>query len=377
MKTILAIDDSEQEVEPNIPEGYELVAIDPKDAQLPTKLEEAIGTACLILLDQKFNPDPQPLSLTASDGASFVAHLRSWSRLKDRGLPPLVLFTNEGDAFANEIPSVGAPVPLKGSFVGHEFQIAPALDVEWIQHKADASARHRILQLAEASIQVNEKIGSDGASLVELETLLDLPLERVWTDTAKEGLRASRPPVSQKGDKSIEPCGPSQVVRWLCHRALPFPGLLLSDLYAAWALGISLKTFKEMVTLPPETEWLRELEEAEYYGPLDNFVGRRWWKAGIDYLVWSFDQETEKITDRRQALRALAPGLPDEQLASSSEHVVVWTPDLREDKIAPIDDAAQLHPPGWPAEALDPWILKEELENDAVLQAMIEVADLP
>lgn len=378
---ILGIDDAEEELRALIPDDLERRVIHPNDEKLPEKLSEVMGAASLILLDQKFNDDPQPLSLKAADGASFVSHLRSWSRREGKALPPLILLTNDAEAFKNEIPSIGAALPLDGSFVGKEFRIAPALDVEWIQHKPQDNTPGRIRELAHAFGAAKKAAGSDGVSLEELGGLLFLPREKVWTEQAQEELRSARPPVSQKDDASPEPCGPSQIIRWLCHRALPIPGMFLSDLYAAWTLGLSVETFNKLASIAEassaQTGWLKDLDDAEYYGPLDEFIGRRWWKSGIDYLAWKLDAETDRLKERQAAWAVFAPGLEIGQLHSSSTHVVAWTPDLIEHEIISIDDAAQLHPPGWPAEALEPWVAKSDVDADAVLRAMIEAADLP
>jgi hypothetical protein len=88
------------------------------------------------------------------------------------------------------------------------------------------------------------------------------------------------------------------------------------------------------------------------------------------------DQEASKRRDRAQAFASLASNVESGKLNSASTHVVTWTPDLLEGAISSIDDAVQLHPPGWTAEALDPWILRADAENDSVVQAMIEAADL-
>ena len=201
---VLAIDDAEEDLKPLIPADFEAIVIHPDDPELSDKLSKLIDVASLILLDQKFNDDPEPLSLAAADGASFVGHLRSWSRQEGKAMPPLVLFTNEEEAFANEIPSVGAAVPLGGSFVGKEFRIAPALDVEWIQHKAQDNTKTRIDQLLRAFIDAQQAAGTDGASLSDLEALLCLPQEKVWTERAEEDLRSARPPVSQKDGTASE-----------------------------------------------------------------------------------------------------------------------------------------------------------------------------
>ena len=60
------------------------------------------------------------------------------------------------------------------------------------------------------------------------------------------------------------------------------------------------------------------------------------------------------------------PGIEIEQIYSASTHVVSWKPDLSEGTISDIDECAQLRPPGWPAEALEPWILRSDLDNDSI-----------
>jgi hypothetical protein len=208
--------------------------------------------------------------------------------------------------------------------------------------------------------------------VAELEKWLALPAQQLWSEAARSELRAARAPVSQVDDEGLDPFGPSQIVRWLCHRALPYPGMLLSDLYAAWALGISADEFRALVNRNADTEWTGALDEVQYGGPLDAFLGRRWWKAGIDHLVWRLDEETLRQRDRRKAWSVLAPGIEFSQIYSVSTHVVSWSAELLESAISDINECVQLRPPGWPAEALEPWILRKDLENDSTLAAMAD-----
>jgi hypothetical protein len=376
---VLSIDDDEEEVTPNVdPKQFELVVVSPEDEDLSGKLLSHLEKASLILLDQKFNTQPAPLSLIAPDGASFVSHLRSWARSTDKFLPPIVLFTNDSEAFRHEIPAIGAALPLNGSFVGREHLLAPALDVEWIQHKAEDSTKTRIEQLIWASVAVHQAAGNDGASLKDIEKLLVLPKGVKWIDRAQEEIRNARPPVNQtETGAPEEPRGSSYIVRWLCHRALPFPGLFLSDLYAAWAIGISLKKFRAIADCKPDTEWLLALSGAKYVGPLDEFLGRRWWRAGIDHMVYMLDSASTKQRPRKDVFSTFVPHVKIEEIRPPSSHVVTWTPGFTESKIEPLEKSVQLRPPGWPAEALEPWVAKSDIENDEVLQAMIEAADLP
>lgn len=376
---ILAIDDNEKEVRPKLPDGYALEVVDPNSDRdvFARSVAEFVGEACLILLDQKFHDTPISISLDAQDGSSFVSHLRSWSRSNKRPLAPIVMFTNEVEVFANEIPAVGPAIPVEGSFVNREHRLAPALDVEWILFKNDERATQRLANLAEAFQEIRAQVGADGASLDEIREILDAPTDLVWSEQAKEELQNARPPVNQTEEGAPQSArGASQIVRWLCHRALPYPGLFLSDFHAAWALGISAEDFRRMADLAPSTDCLLELQRARYTGPLESFMGRRWWRPGIDQLVWLLDEATAQSATRLEALGSAVPGFAFGELKPSSSHVVIFNEDLLETGIGAIEEAIQVHPPGWPAEALEPWMLKAEVKADPVLTAMADPNDL-
>jgi hypothetical protein len=376
---ILAIDDDENEVRPKLPEGFALEVLDPtsnRDA-FAKSVSEKIGKACLIVLDQKFFEAPISISLDAQDGASFVSHLRSWSRSTNQPLAPIVMFTNDPDVFSNEIPAVGPAIPINGSFIGREHRLAPTLDVEWIQFKDGEGATDNLRDLAQAFLEIKEAVGDDGVSLYELGNILEIPSDAVWSEQADEGLQNARPPVNQTEDSTTDSArGASQVIRWLCHKALPYPGLFLSDYYAAWALGLSLEDFQSLADLERSTDWLKELDQAEYIGPLNEFMGRRWWRPGIDQLVWLLDEAATTAGTRKAALASLVPNFEVGESKPSSSHVVICNEDLLVVQIGTIDDAIQVHPPGWPAESLEPWMMRAEVQVDPVLRAMADPNDL-
>ncbi|WP_375157267.1 hypothetical protein [Bradyrhizobium sp. RDT46] len=375
---ILVIDDDENEVLPKLPEGFALEVVDPNSEReaFAKSVSEQATEACLIVLDQKFVDNPVSISLDAQDGSSFVSHLRSWSRRANQPLPPIVMFTNDPEVFANEIPAVGPAVPIMGTFVGREHRLAPALDVEWIQFKDGERATENLRDLAEAFLNIADEIGDDGVSLDDLSSALEIP-DAVWSDKAIEELQNARPPVNQKENISLDSTrGASQVVRWLCHKALPYPGLFLSDHYAAWALSLSVEDFRRVADQERSGEWLKELDRSEYIGPLDEFMGRRWWRAGIDQMVWLLDEAATSAGSRKAALSLLVPGFEISETKSSSSHVVVCNEDFVGSQIVSIEEAIQVHPPGWPAEALEPWMLRAEVRSDPILKAMADPNDL-
>jgi hypothetical protein len=375
---VLAIDD-EHEAIPKLPGRFRVEVIDPEDddAEFSKQLAEHVGAASLILIDQKFRNETPSLSMRAQDGASFVAHLRSWARTSGMRLAPLVMFTNQEDAFANEIPAVGASVPLGGSFVGREHRLAPTLDVEWIAFKAANGVADRISEIAVSYDAVRKVSGWNGASLDDIERLLHIPDGATWTARAKEELQSARPPVNEKDPSSPETIrGSAQVIRWLCQRALPYPGMLMSDLFAAWSLGLTVDAFRVLADAEPKSSWLQALHQSRYQGPLNGFLGRRWWRAGIGQLVWQLEEASASHSSREAAFAQVAPDVTAGPIVPVSTHAVAWTEDFQEDSIRPVGELVQLHPPGWPAEAMEPWLPRSEVEKDRTLSAMCDPSDL-
>ncbi|MDH8080000.1 hypothetical protein QIG57_26940, partial [Klebsiella pneumoniae] len=76
-----------------------------------------------------------------------------------------------------------------------EHRLAPTLDVEWIQFKADAQATEKLEDLARAFITVRDAVGKDGISLDEIRALLSAPSNSDWAEPAGEQLQNARPPV--------------------------------------------------------------------------------------------------------------------------------------------------------------------------------------
>jgi hypothetical protein len=367
---ILLIDDDPQVTD--LEKGAKVRALSPADANFGIDLSGAIGNADLILLDHNLHLD-QGLGLNASDGASFVGHLRSWARASEVSLPPLVIYTNEDSAFSDETPTLGPAVPLNGSFVRHEARIAPALDVEWLISKTLDRAVPSAIGLAEDSRRLREIAGDGRMSLEETAAYLTLPKDPAWSDIAFASIARWRPPISEVGTARAGARGATAVLRWLLHQVLPCPGLLVSNRYAAWSLGIELDGFEEAAT-GGDTDFAKMLEEARYAGPGHALYPRRWWAAGIDFIGWQLRDQSYEKGGIQQALDAMA-GVGQHPLAPP-EKVVVVNSDLEEEGLATIDEAIESYPPGWPAEALKLWMRRAEATNDAAAKSMIDPAEL-
>ena len=106
-----------------LPSDSEPLLLRPDEPDFGLKFEAFLGRADLILIDHVLEL-PAELSLTASDGASLVGVFRSWARQQTARLPPLAIYTSHYEAFAKELPAVGPPVPIGGSFIGREARLA-------------------------------------------------------------------------------------------------------------------------------------------------------------------------------------------------------------------------------------------------------------
>jgi hypothetical protein len=364
---VLLIDDKPEAT--NLSNDIHVIPLNPLDHGFEKNLVENLAGADLVLLDQNLELD-QKLTLAVRDGASFVGTLRSWARSADHPLPPLVIYTNQDEAFADEVPAVGAAVPLNGSFVGREARIAPALDVEWLINKDDDHAAAHVSSLAQAAQKLREVAGSDARiSFNEAVAFLGLPTDVAWRNNALENIIKWTPPISEIGAVASNARGTTPVLKWLLHKVLPYPGLLVSDGYAAWSLGIELNDFQSLVGNQSEQPWVIELGQSIYRGAAHDLCQRRWWAAGIDMAGWKLREKGYDLNDFHAALETLAvPGLR----SVPQDLVVVINADLEEVGLASVEETQRLYPPGWPKEALDPWIRRDEVDRDEVARAMTD-----
>jgi hypothetical protein len=368
---ILLIDDEASET--LLPSDIDPVLLRPDEDDFSVKLQSMLTKVDLVLLDQNLQLSGE-LSLQATDGASFVGHLRSWARNRRIVMPPLVIYTSEYEAFAEEIPAVGPPVALGGIFVGREAQIAPTLDVEWLIAKGMEASLIQIHALASACMDLRTISQNDRASLSEIQRFIALPEEPVWGSIAMEHLVRARPPVTEPGSVAREGArGATPVLRWLLHHALPYPSLFISDLHAAWTLGIEPECLQTIIERADTWPWAQELVGSIYAGPASALVSRRWWTAGVNFLAWKLRQEGERLGSFKAALEELAG--PNLRVLEGSEQVVVVDMDFKEEGLAEIEQSVQLHPPGWPAEAVEPWMRRDLAAREPLVQSMLDPSD--
>lgn len=370
--TVLLVDDEASDL--LLPDDVSKILIRPDSENFGSDLVAALSECDLILLDHNLAL-PTELSLKAIDGASFVGHLRSWARQSGVSLPAIAMYTSEDDAYAEEVPAVGVAVPIGGSFLQREHQLSPTLDVEWLFLKNDDGVLGRISDLANACVALRTATKNEKTSSLEVQSFTSPPHGAPWHAIALEHIGRARPPISepelhQSRDGAR---GPTSVIRWLLQKALPYPGLFLSDIYASWALGVEPQDLEDLFSRGGTNAWASEVQRSRYTGPANSLFERRWWAAGIDFAAWQLRDRGDALGSAQAALDELAGhGL---RVLQSSDKVVVVDADFREIGIADVESAAQLHPPGWPAEAIEPWMQKSDLEIEPLMRAMLAPSD--
>ena len=165
-------------------------------------------------------------------------------------------------------------------------------------------------------------------------------------------------------------------IRWLLLVALPFPGCLCE--------------FRDIaVSLRLDPDWAASnarfrhkiksaFRRAAYRGSLATFQGARWWKSGVDAIVW--ERTAGKFFDR-DVLKKLAGemiGLSAGRLKTIDAESPVLTVDAdfrRTDTVMDIADAVQIQPDDWPPSVENPWIAISTIQANPRLKAMVDPKD--
>lgn len=297
----------------------------------PSEVEGShVRTAELVVLDEfldDWSRPAGPATTIPEDGLAVGAVLRSQK-------PSLSIAILTGDI---ERLADGVPV----SFGEHH--VASLRDVEWVFSKTDDQSMTRIASVAGAVASLPSRLTSD--AVVEW---LSVP-QQTWRDEAIEHITRCRPPLAPRQTTS----GTRPLLRWFLQRILPYPTFLLTDRRAALALGTGIEAIGAISAMPAAAQ-------SVYDGPLASFLGRRWWRAGIEHLLE--DEET---------VAGLA-GLGDR---ASVGFVIPLGDDLEELEPAPVSDCVRIYPDGWPAFADQAWALEQDVFPGSLHQAMLGIAD--
>lgn len=335
----------------------------------PTEVApDHLRRATLLAIDEYFDlrssaPDDDlavplgaQLALVPEDGLSLAAVLRSAARRGEivRSRPfGISLRTGELDKLAGEHPRA----------VRQPF-LAAQHDLEWVapkEHLGGVPPLEQLVSLAQALAEYPQDWRRPDARGVGARWLQVPAME--WAALARDQVQQSRPPTHVHVD-SAHGLG---WLRWLAHRALPFPTFVVSDVYVATHLGVTLDSLHRAVEVDERLH--ATLESFRYTGPLAGTQTSRFWRAGIDALATDlvgFEDADDTVLVGR-AMKKRHPVLEPLEIQSpvvtiNAEYEILPSPVSRA-------QARRLAPDGWPAYAEPAWTSVENAEDP-------EMADL-
>ena len=247
---------------------------------------------------------------------------------------------------------------------------ATALGVDWLAEKNDAEEEAVIERIAASLIETSEKLKSRSS----LSDLLRIP-EKSWAAIAERHIRTARPPSLQKDNSNSGDALQSDAIRsicrdavtWALHVLFPYPGVLISDAQAAALLEVKLVGFRRWVS-----DTGKELvDECEYKGILSGHLGRRWWRAGIEDLLWQINDDASFDKGR------IAKGLSSDDFTNVSSPVVCHNEELVEtEEIVSAEDCVRLAGFDFPSHVDPVWVKQELVLNNRRLTDLVVYDDL-
>lgn len=374
---VVVIDDEDQGdfAELITDQGVQAVAVRPNDLD-----QDLLGSATAVVMDQYLDHWPErdrlalPPALHVSDGLAMSAVLRSHverSGSRTDSTPRPVAFALR----TGELERLGAGMPK----TAREHLLARQYNLEWVFSKGDSSIPNlpsparRVADLAVAASTLPTNWGPNSGN--PGSKWLALP-EAIWTEDAIWQIEQCRPPQHVVAERTAGVAW----LRWFLHRILPFPTFLYGSIHLAAHLGITLASAESLIN--SDSPLSGRLDELRYRGPLSNFLGLRWWRAGVSALADELHVLGE--ADGLERTHAIAAGaahlhgspletleMDDPVVGINADYAALRTP-------LSAASAVRLQPDDWPPYADDAWASRELLEDEEVdpeLRAMVVSID--
>jgi hypothetical protein len=316
--------------------------------------------------------------LLAADLILVDYELSDWDD-RDK-IHPLALRPKNGLALAavlREHLDVGAGDKARAIalYTGHLSEIGKALpdevrkhvlarlhNLEWIFEKDDPSAVDGIMNLVSAVQRLPATWpNSPGDGELRLRDLLSLT-DQSFVGPAWQEVLDCHPPIHELSEATHS----LALLRWLAHRILPYPCFLLDDNYVAARLHIEPNTLKQI--LEEDGAAAERLNRGTYAGILDKLLGQRWWRSGVDELVWELTEGSLSSDSLLAGLR----NLTDVEIQPGpAEPVVVVDKSYRPLRVESVDGAVRVQLDDWPPYADDAWASISDCADDARLASLV------
>lgn len=240
-------------------------------------------------------------------------------------------------------------------------------NLEWVFQKQDNAHVSRIVNFAQAVVAVaGFPTSGEGDVEMELFKLLDLDKSgQKFEDRARLDVLAAHPPVHELSEATHA----LAVLRWLAQRILPYPCFLLDNSHVARRLRVRVRTFNDI--LNGTGALAKALREATYTGALNELIGRRWWRAAIDNIV--FDLTDGEMSD--EALHVALKKASRATIMKAPTDPVVALSAAYNGTLASAGECVRIRTDDWPLYADHAWAKIAECNRDTRLRALVDPTD--
>jgi hypothetical protein len=261
--------------------------------------------------------------------------------------------------------------------------VAQRRGVEWIGDKS-AETWRRVIALADASAWIGQALipsptAGKGLGTYDPQLLcfdvLAAPRDAEWANSAQRQVDRARPP---REVPTATPAATARaIIAWLISHVLPYPSFLITDAQAALRLQVNPESFPALAAAVQdagvEEGYRARLAACRYTGPLQAFLGRRWWRAGVDDLAWQLSEAEEGFSS---GLQSLLGNLPVTQLEGVDEPVLLFDADLVEtSQVGESRDCVRVTDEDFPANVEPAWVRISDLKDNQKLRAKVIYED--
>jgi len=324
--------------------------------------QELLEKASVVLVDLRLDDweerDQAPFALQLSNGLAVIPALQQKLVSSERPRAFALLTANKRN-IARALPN-------------RAHLLARANNIEWVFDKApsagssEAALASRISELAQAVVTLQDEWPAESArgARLALEQWLGLDSSVDWYHSAWSSVRRCFPPLHGFA-KHTHGMG---LLRWMLHKILPYPCFLLDEIQLAARLHVEPDSL--LAALARKEALSKRLDAVRYRGQLSTFDGPRWWRAGVDALM--FELSDEFAGDVAAAITSFDQKL---QLLPWEAAFPVLDSELKQTKLASSADVAQVVPDDWPPYADFAWVLRSELDAEERFRAILVRGD--
>jgi hypothetical protein len=365
---VLMVDDEPDEIsgrQMDFGSVLDVVVREPSDVQLAD-----LKRASLVLVDYSIDRWPeretvQWLSLKPKNGLALAAVLRSHTVRTDAGRPTAFAI------YSGKLKELSGGLPP----VYREHAVARSHNLEWVFPKQESQGgtplRVQVFSLADAVRRLPMTWPQDEPDKImdRANTVLGLKKSSGWYKRAWEDVEQCHPPFRELAHATHG----LALLRWLLHRILPYPSFMFEAHYLAARLRVTPSSL--LVALADDKKLKRKLKPVTYTGVLADFLGMRWWRAGIEDLLWSLTGG--RPFDRSVLRSAVVNDLSSQLVPVELDDPVVGldTQFKPQEALVNLKDAVEIQPDDWPPYAERAWVSLDRAKNDPGLGGLVVIRD--